>query len=732
MIYIIDDKRSRQRDYGWDENKFAMFPDAIVPIWNMDGLRENCSSIIQSGNVVLFHESFFSSEDEELCLFKQKIKNNSSLYVAYFSGSKSGRYVENDKCMLPPDVLYLNLEVFTRKHKEGETNFKYLAFGDNYSVEYGIRHELEQVNKKNVGVPRINTDKKLFFAVTSADAVEPPFNIEPVRDWDYFDSDVSDKDLDLFVREQFRESTYDAIYIPLYIGNVYSDFLGLRLAMHIRLTSSVNSTTPVFIYGVSSYEDLRQNACFDVLKFSTVLLIGSDSDSFSLSLNKIERTDNYDFALQNIHLNIPCNIGNNHSVANKWAVYRWSNMLKLDNEILLEDDVRVSLYFKYIDAKFGQHDKFKEDQKYSVQIEGIEGKTIVYIDDEYNKGWKDILSQIFKASKAKCILFTDFDKKIAREKLLERIYRFIDENDADCYLLDLRLHENDFAIDQRKELSGHCISKYIKNKNIGNQVVIFTASNKIWNLKEEIFKNGAMGYALKESPDLNLKRKDSLELYKDFVNSIKSACNMSYLKDMVTKQGELESLCSATKQLESVVNLLAKDNGENDKDLLGAALLAEIVFVEDFIKSQGYSLLSTGKDDTLKVELCKNTGEQIPISGFMFFKREQNGNYSNVIDVSDFYKAPQEPPSGWCKVSNSDVTLVAATLLKECSFSANITRKYVHFKHIRNTQVAHKITRDTKIAPPNSSERIEFSETDIKDFYDSLIYPLVKKLCTRT
>lgn len=729
MIYVIDDKRSRQCDYGWSEDKFTMFSDTIVPIWDMEGLHDNYSSIIQNGNIVLFHESFLSSGDKELRSFKEEIKKNSSLlYIAYFSGSKSGRYVENQKCMLPPEVLYLNLEVFIKKHKEGETDFKYLAFGENYSTEYDIRDKLKTVNNENVGVSPINTGKKLFFAVTSEDTVDLPFtDVEPVKDWDYFDSDVSDRELDQFVCEQFKELTYDAIYIPLYIGNVYSDFLGLRLAMHIRLTPSANSTTPIFIYGVSSYEDLRQNACFDVLKFSTVLLIGSDSDSFFLSLNRIDRTNNYDFALQNIHLNIPSNIGNNHSVANKWAVYRWSNMLKLDKEVLLEDDVRASLYFKYIDAKFGQHDKFKEKQKYRVQINGIKGKTIVYIDDEYNKGWGNILSHIFESSKARCILFTDFDKKISRDKLLERIYHFIDENEADCYLLDLRLHEDDFAIDQRKELSGHYISKYIKNKNVGNQVVIFTASNKIWNLKEEIFKNGAMGYALKESPDLNLKREDSLELYIDFVNSIKSACNMSYLKDIVTKQEELESLCPATEQLESVVNLLAKDNGENDKDLLGSALLAEIVFVEDFIKSQGYSLLSTGKDDTLKVELCTKTGKQIPISGFMFFKREQNGNHSNVIDVSDFYKTPQEPPSGWCKISNSDVTLVAATLLKECCFSTDITRKYIHFKHIRNTQVAHKITHDTKEAPPNPSKTAELSETDIKDFYDSLIYPLVKK-----
>lgn len=744
MIYVIDDKRSRQRDYGWDEEKFAMFSDFIVPIWNMDGLRDNHSSIIQSGNVILFHESFLSSEDKELCSFKEEIKKNSSLlYVAYFSGSKSGRYVEDRKCMLPPDILYLNLEVFIRKYTEGETNFEYLTFGENYTIERDIRDEVGQVKSENFDASPIETSRNIFFAATTYDTAIPksPFaGVDMVKGWDldFSDSDVSDKDLDQFVCKQFKESTYDAIYIPLYIGNVYSDFLGLRLAMHIRLTPSANSTTPIFIYGVSSYEDLHQNACFDVLKFSTVLLIGSNRDSFSLSLNKIDRADSHDFALQNIHLNIPSNMGNNHSVANKWAIYRWSNMLKLGEGFVSpqSNEFQTTLYFKYLDVKFGQHDKFKEKQKYSAQINNIEDKTIVYIDDEYDKGWGNVLSQIFELSKAKYVPFTDFDKKISRKELLERIYHFIDENEADCYLLDLRLHEDDFALDQRKDLSGHSISKYIKNKNAGNQVVIFTASNKIWNLKEEIFKIGAAGYALKESPNLNLKREDSLELYKDFVKSIKLACDMSYLKDMVTKQEELKSLCPATEQLESIVNLLARNNGGNDKDLLGAALLAEIVFVEDFIKSVlGYKLfsLSAGKDDAYietgakKVELETKDGRRFPVSCHMFFKREQYGDYSTVVDVSDFHNAPQLPRSGWSNVSDSDVTLVSATLLKECSLPTNIVRKYINFKHIRNTQVAHKSTDNNQVVLPNFSDDIKLSEADIKDFYDSLIYPLVKK-----
>ena len=40
MIYIIDDKRSRQQDYGWDDERFSQYEDIITPIWNLESLVE--------------------------------------------------------------------------------------------------------------------------------------------------------------------------------------------------------------------------------------------------------------------------------------------------------------------------------------------------------------------------------------------------------------------------------------------------------------------------------------------------------------------------------------------------------------------------------------------------------------------------------------------------------------------------------------------------------------------
>jgi DNA-binding NarL/FixJ family response regulator len=497
--------------------------------------------------------------------------------------------------------------------------------------------------------------------------------------------------------------------------------MGLRFAMHIRMTDTSSRYTPIFIYGVSTYEEVSKNECFEVFKFQSVYLIGADNKSLIESLTMKTLISENGKDIDRILLNVPSNIGDNHSVANRWAMYRWCDMLKWPGDIpeISASGLEDSLYFKYLVAKFGGHDKFSKKHKYDIRIDGIEGKTILYVDDEYDKGWETLLRIIFESNNANFLCFKGFDKKCSRAELIDRVKDYLDGNDADCYLIDLRLHDDDFEKNNNHNLTGHEIAKYIKKKNAGNQIVVFTASNKIWNLKEEIFKIGASGYAMKESPDLNLKRQESLSLYQEFASAIKQACKMSYLKDLVDKQNSLKGLLPSITQLDSIVNLLSRDQGKNDQDLLGAALLAEMVFIEDFIKNQlGYELLSTGEGATLKVSLCskKQKGQyQQLVTGHIFFKRIQNGLHSSVVDVSEYSASTVDAPSGMCDVTGSDISLVTAVLMMIFNLPRTLVKKYVDLKFIRNTQIAHAGTGERKV----TSELIV-------DFYLTVICPIVK------
>ena len=720
MIYIIDDKRSRQSDYGWNENKLSIFKNEIIPIYNFEDLVKNKEGMFENDNIILFHESFLASNDnnktDEIELFKKSLDNKSNIiYRVYFSGSKNSRYVEERLCMLPPDVMYSNLDLFISKMKIGYINLNYLAFGENFGIEEQIRNKLTLVNIQNVQGVKMHVDKNIFFAVTTDDTVEPPFeNIDITKDWDFFEKNISDNELDGFVRQYLQNEQFEAIYIPLYFGSSYSDYMGLRLAMHIRLTESPNQYSPIFIYGVSKHEDLLENCCYDILKFSSVFLLYADNESFKESLNlNLSRHETSD-DIDKIVLNIPDNIGDNHSVANKWAMYRWLDMIKWDSENvpqIIETDFKTSLFFKYLDVKYGKHDKFKRDKKYQMEISGLLNKTIVYIDDEYDKGWENILRALFEFNGAQLLCFKGFDKKLSKKTLIEKINSFIIENDADCYILDLRLHEDDFG--EKKNLSGHEISKFIKEQNEGNQIVVFSASNKIWNLKEQINKIGATAYALKESPDLNLNRDYSKLLYIDFINSVKNACSLSYLKDLVNKQNEVKEIIPSAAQLDSVVNLLSKNAGKNDQDLLGAALLSEIVFVEDLIENQlDYELI---EDNSKKIFYRQHQNIPQILTGHLFFKTQIINGHKVVVDY-DYRDDVSLKDNDWEDIIKKPITLVVAVLVKDFKLPRVFVKKYIDLKKVRNTQIAH-----------GNEKPIKLNEEMIVDFYKNVIYPVIKQ-----
>ena len=735
MIYIIDDKRSRQRDYGWDDERFSQYVKILTPIWNMDSLSIHRGDMLEDNNVILFHESFLSSDDEEKnsvinSLKKDLAEHASSLYVAYFSGSKNGRFVDEKCCMLPPDVLYTNLISFINKLQEGNIDFKYLAFGENFQLEEAIRDRLDEVNDSNVGGERVPINKRILFAVTSEDEVEPPFEIDVTNEWDFFDEDVSDAELNSIVIKWLGIVQYDALYIPLYFGNVYSDYMGLRLAMHIRMTETPNRNIPIFIYGVSTYEEVSNNECFEVFKFPSVFLIGADNKSFVESLTMQTPISENGKEIDRIFLNVPSNIGDYHSIANRWAMYRWSDMLRWpgDTPEISESGLESSLYFKYLVAKFGEHDKFSKKNKYDARIDGIDGKTILYIDDEYDKGWETLLRIIFESSKANFICFKDFDKKCSRAELIERIQKYLDSNDADCYLIDLRLHEDDFEKSQRHNLTGHEVAKYIKKLNAGNQIVVFTASNKIWNLKEEIFKIGAVGYALKESPIKNYSRENSKELYIEFVKSVQRAIKLSYLKGLYSTQKRLKEKNLDVDQLDSFINLLDIDKAKSNPDILKAALLTQCCFLEDYIiKNKGFEVYLLGKEPRLETYLKNDAlGIDENLIGHLFLKRQEGINKKiNIIDYSYYSDFQESAPDGMGNPKKSDAVIIIGALLLYYGFGYEQVKLYVDVKYIRNTTIAHGSgqakVRNGEIPPPKITPQL------IQDFYYKVIVPVVEK-----
>lgn len=229
-----------------------------------------------------------------------------------------------------------------------------------------------------------------------------------------------------------------------------------------------------------------------------------------------------------------------HSIANQWGADVLNRIAlggETNNSLIL--NARKSLYFKYVNS-LTLDEKAIEDICNNVVIEtetstmtSIDGsgKRILLIDDEAEKGWSDVLSKMIKNVE----LQTIHEQVPDYESLSTESKSMIESNNYDLIFLDLRMNgiqeENVISTD---EFSGMKILKSIKKKNRGVQVIMFTASNKAWNMKA-LIDAGADGYYIKESPEYAFPLKYSISNTKSFCNNIKKCLERSYLKDIAGK-----------------------------------------------------------------------------------------------------------------------------------------------------------------------------------------------------
>lgn len=167
--------------------------------------------------------------------------------------------------------------------------------------------------------------------------------------------------------------------------------------------------------------------------------------------------------------------------------------------------------------------------------------------------------------------------------------------------------------------------KYHKDKgNKANKIIVFTASNKVWNLALAE-RNGAFGYVVKESPDLNYSRSDSLRNYTEFVNLLKDAVAQSYIRDYIR---HLQAFPVVFGELDAFIDQLVQDKTVSKTKSLKSLLLKLIVFTQDYIKTQqGFHFPAEDK-------FYKNSEE---ISSYtlnsMLFKRGEKGTYDDDFKI---------------------------------------------------------------------------------------------------
>ncbi|MDY2831435.1 MAG: HEPN domain-containing protein [Sodaliphilus pleomorphus] len=450
---------------------------------------------------------------------------------------------------------------------------------------------------------------------------------------------------------------YDLIVMPLNFTESYMEYTGLRVAAHIRLTKEWKSfSTPILFLGSDNRDEIMRFSPLGEL-LNTFNIYYSKHNSVGqlckmflwINQNKLFADVNspeYRSFLYRLKLiPAPANYATHHSIANEWAIMRWIDMMTWDDKYpkpeIMHKEFADMLYFKYLMAVAGDREsfsrKYKRNNPLCPKIDGIANNRIVCVDDESLKGWKVLLESIINASGAE-IDFYPFDestKSISKEKLIDDIKDFLlsdyrKNGGADCYVIDLRLHDDDLSEDVKyHELSGHIIAEFIKSKKLNpyNQVVIFTASNKVWNYEKAVKQTKACGYVIKESPEQNLSKTDSKNLFSKFSKDIKHACHLGFLRGLYSSLKQLETDYGYPEDelslLYQFIELLNIDNNQKQKSLIRASTLTLYAFFESFMDSR-FDIRST---DLIR----KDRDFCIKWLGRFYVKCEKNDKNENIL-----------------------------------------------------------------------------------------------------
>ena len=542
---------------------------------------------------------------------------------------------------------------------------------------------------------------------------------------------VDDHDYDVFVSETlslfFRETCYDCIILPYSFSlDNYLEYTGLRVAMHIRLTPEwKHKYCPILFVGPDDEKH--------VAKFSEFGGLLATSGIFKTQKTKSEEIKDilcwikkncrgisesqYKNFLRKMRIQPPQRFDSHHSVANIWAIKRSCELFKIPEASPVKE-LKHQLFFKKLEADYGMHDKIGKKTKNPI-INNIENSVILYIDDEYNKGWKKIFQTLCGGSKSELRCFNGFNPSLSKSDLISSITDWIDAQEKSfdsksvpLYIIDLRLHDDDNKQEYNKPkdnesvLSGIDILKYIKKKNKGNQVVVFTASNKTWNMQSAMLDHHANAYIIKESPEHSVSADDTSFLFNRFSQALQKCYKNGYMRDYVSKVADIKKSGFSNEDinagLDSFIDAMVLDNDSLVNNMCFLLLgVIESFFRTNFeleiesgiVKCHRRSDLSTQR--IFQFLLDKNRKTTTTAATFAFPKickeneldsKESIPNklvfYDKLTNEKDINKSAYSLPSA--SDIDSVTTMAIAGLKHIYKFSDDSMNMYWEIKKLRN------------------------------------------------
>jgi len=358
---------------------------------------------------------------------------------------------------------------------------------------------------------------------------------------------VIDSNIDNYISNIFipsiQDKEIDILFIKDSLSKNYLDFLGLRLAYHIRLSEELGDKRFIPIVILSDLDGYNLNKFTSLARvlFTKNIFIGENTPHTiefykdNLIINEDLKNNFRENFLDMIEVEAPKDYLSSHSIANEWSIYRWGKYLDIPNEDI-ENNISSMLYFKYLMNNY----PIEEADVFTPEPPAQTGK-VLYIDDELRKGWKEIFEHLFSIDTITFECLDEEYKYKEAHEIIEFVKAKILEYDPDTVILDLRLHYDDFKEGVTTDnLTGVKVLKFIKEEiNRGIQCVALTASQDSLIL-EKLYEYDIVGYVKKEHP--NNYKIDTKENINKVVSLVDKGLENKYLKDIWTIQEEIKAL----------------------------------------------------------------------------------------------------------------------------------------------------------------------------------------------
>jgi CheY-like chemotaxis protein len=540
-------------------------------------------------------------------------------------------------------------------------------------------------------------------------------------------SDI-DWQIDGFIQTNIAPHLPSAVFIKGSLTRNYLEYLGFRVGLHLRVSSRYPSlqTLPIVFLCEERAEEIARIYKYAEIIFSDGVYVSSEapeqiSSCFEhLLTGKLSACVSLDQLMERLTIHPPADYLSHHSITNEWSILRWAEVLGISPQeralAKIRSNAECLLYYKYLKMKY------PVGASASIDVGRVVGRgKVLYIDDEWNKGWNEVLKRLFSEPAHTQFRtwrndFRDKDGKKIIEESLDEITSF----DPDVILLDLRLCEADFSNFSTKQLTGFRIlqeikgyyddrGNFVEGLNPGIQVIVFTASNKVWNLTE-LQRAGADCFVLKESPELSIDKTYSTSALEKLVLSLTDTLRMSFLKKIHERikiikghaktkfhDVDIEFERRLYNNLEIAFKLL-KETRSSSK-YYNYAYLQIFQIVEDYsnldaIFSEGEDSYVVVEDRRVCVQKSLNRKVEYPIT------LTSNGKYE--IRKSEVHLQGSDRPK------RLDINFkVSAILIYRFGNPNSSVHKWTNLYTIRNSKAAH-FNKEDSITPEQICMLLDF------------------------